>query len=224
MTRILIVEDEPNMVAGLRDNFEYEGYEVLTASDGAEGLGRALNDAPDLVVLDVMMPKMSGLDVCKQLKAKRPAMPVIMLTARGQEVDKVVGLELGADDYVTKPFSIRELLARIKAVLRRAHSVPQERYAFGDVEVNLRTCQVTRAGKVLEFSAKEFDLLKYFLCHTGEALSRDRLLEKVWGYNSFPTTRTVDAHIVHLRQKLEAKPEEPRFILTVHGIGYKFVG
>ncbi len=224
MTRILIVEDEPNMVAGLRDNFEYEGYEVLTASDGAEGLGRALNDAPDLVVLDVMMPKMSGLDVCKQLKAKRPAMPVIMLTARGQEVDKVVGLELGADDYVTKPFSIRELLARIKAVLRRAHSVPQERYAFGDVEVNLRSCQVTRAGKVLEFSAKEFDLLKYFLCHAGEALSRDRLLEKVWGYNSFPTTRTVDAHIVHLRQKLEAKPEEPRFILTVHGIGYKFVG
>jgi two-component system alkaline phosphatase synthesis response regulator PhoP len=224
MTRILIVEDEPNMVAGLRDNFEYEGYEVLTASDGAEGLGRALNDAPDLVVLDVMMPKMSGLDVCKQLKAKRPAMPVIMLTARGQEVDKVVGLELGADDYVTKPFSIRELLARIKAVLRRAHSVPQERYAFGDVEVNLRTCQVTRAGKVLEFSAKEFDLLKYFLCHAGEALSRDRLLEKVWGYNSFPTTRTVDAHIVHLRQKLEAKPEEPRFILTIHGIGYKFVG
>ena len=224
MTRILIVEDEPNMVAGLRDNFEYEGYEVLTASDGAEGLGRALNDAPDLVVLDVMMPKMSGLDVCKQLKAKRPSMPVIMLTARGQEVDKVVGLELGADDYVTKPFSIRELLARIKAVLRRAHGGSQERYAFGDVAVNLRTCQVTRDGKPVEFSAKEFDLLKYFLCHPGEALSRDRLLEKVWGYNSFPTTRTVDAHIVHLRQKLELKPEEPRFILTVHGVGYKFVG
>ena len=224
MTRILIVEDEPNMVAGLRDNFEYEGYEVLTASDGAEGLGRALNDAPDLVILDVMMPKMSGLDVCKQLKAKRPSVPVIMLTARGQEVDKVVGLELGADDYVTKPFSIRELLARIKAVLRRAHGGSQERYAFGDVAVNLRTCQVTRDGKPVEFSAKEFDLLKYFLCHPGEALSRDRLLEKVWGYNSFPTTRTVDAHIVHLRQKLELKPEEPRFILTVHGVGYKFVG
>jgi DNA-binding response OmpR family regulator len=225
MTRILIVEDEPNMVAGLRDNFEYEGYEVLTASDGAEGLGRALNDAPDLVVLDVMMPKMSGLDVCKQLKAKRPSIPVIMLTARGQEVDKVVGLELGADDYVTKPFSIRELLARIKAVLRRAHVVPkeQERYAFGDVEVNLRTCQVARAGKPVEFSAKEFDLLKYFLCHAGEALSRERLLEEVWGYNRFPTTRTVDAHIVHLRQKLEPKPEEPRFILTLHGVGYKFV-
>jgi two-component system alkaline phosphatase synthesis response regulator PhoP len=225
MTRILIVEDEPNMVAGLRDNFEFEGYEVLTASDGAEGLGRALNDAPDLVVLDVMMPKMSGLDVCKQLKAKRPSIPVIMLTARSQEVDKVVGLELGADDYVTKPFSIRELLARIKAVLRRSHVVPkeQERYAFGDVEVNLRTCQVARAGKLVEFSAKEFDLLKYFLCHAGEALSRERLLEEVWGYNRFPTTRTVDAHIVHLRQKLEPKPEEPRFILTLHGVGYKFV-
>ncbi|PYV21793.1 MAG: DNA-binding response regulator [Acidobacteria bacterium] len=226
MTRILIVEDEPNMVAGLRDNFEYEGYEVITAGDGAEGLGRALNEAPDLVVLDVMMPKMSGLDVCKQLKAKRPSLPVIMLTARGQEVDKVVGLELGADDYVTKPFSIRELLARIKAVLRRARPAPeeQERYAFGDVEVSLRTHQVTRAGKLLDFSAKEFDLLKYFLCHPGEAVSRDRLLEEVWGYNHFPTTRTVDAHIVRLRQKLETRPEEPRFILTVHGVGYKFVG
>jgi len=226
MARILIVEDEPNMVAGLRDNFEYEGYDVIAARDGAEGLDRALNEAPDLVVLDVMMPKMSGLDVCKQLKAKRPSLPVIMLTARGQEVDKVVGLELGADDYVTKPFSIRELLARIKAVLRRSPVAPkdQERYAFGDVEVNLRSCQVARAGRSVEFSAKEFDLLKYFLCHPGETLSRDRLLEKVWGYNSFPTTRTVDAHIVRLRQKLEPRPEEPRFILTVHGIGYKFVG
>jgi len=225
MARILIVEDEPNMVAGLRDNFEYEGYDVIAARDGAEGLERALNEAPDLVVLDVMMPKMSGLDVCKQLKSRRPSLPVIMLTARGQEVDKVVGLELGADDYVTKPFSIRELLARIKAVLRRAPlaAKDQERYAFGDVEVNLRTCQVSRAGRAMEFSAKEFDLLRYFLSHPGETLSRDRLLEKVWGYNSFPTTRTVDAHIVRLRQKLEPKPEEPRFILTVHGIGYKFV-
>jgi len=226
MTKILIVEDEPNMVAGLRDNFEYEGYEVLTASDGAEGLGRALNDAPDLVILDVMMPRMSGLDVCKQLKAKRPSLPVIMLTARGQEVDKVVGLELGADDYVTKPFSIRELLARIKAVLRRARVVPQdqESYAFGDVKVTLRSCQVVRAGKPIEFSSKEFDLLKYFVCHPGEALSRERLLEEVWGYNRFPTTRTVDAHIVRLRQKLESRPEEPHFILTIHGVGYKFVG
>ncbi len=226
MARILIVEDEPNMVAGLRDNFEYEGYEVIAAPDGVAGLERALNEAPDLVILDVMMPRMSGLDVCKQLKSKRPSVPIIMLTARGQEVDKVVGLELGADDYVTKPFSIRELLARVKAVLRRARSVPkdQDRYSFGDVEVNLRSCQVSRKGKAVDFSSKEFELLKCFLCHPGEALSRDRLLEEVWGYERFPTTRTVDAHIVRLRQKIEPKPDEPRFILTVHGTGYKFVG
>src|SRR5579864_7527809 len=155
--KILIVEDEPNMVAGLRDNFEYEGFQVLTALDGVEGLERALKDSPDLVVLDVMMPRMSGLDVCKQLKAKRPSMPIIMLTARGQEVDKVVGLELGADDYVTKPFSIRELLARVKAVLRRSQIAPRtdEKYSFGEVEVNLRSCQVSRKGRALDFSSKE---------------------------------------------------------------------
>ncbi|HKW24944.1 MAG TPA: response regulator transcription factor [Terriglobales bacterium] len=225
MTRILIVEDEPAMVSGLRDNFEFEGYDVITAADGVEGLGRALKDSPDLVVLDVMMPRMSGLDVCKQLKVKKPALPIIMLTARGQEVDKVVGLELGADDYVTKPFSIRELLARVKAVLRRAQGAnkDQEHYSFGDVEVNVRSCRVIRGGKPVEFSAKEFELLKYLLSHPGETVTRDRLLEDVWGYERYPTTRTVDAHIVRLRQKLEPKPEEPRFILTVHGMGYKFV-
>ena len=226
MPKILIVEDEPGMVAGLRDNFEFEGYQVLSAMDGVSGLERALADSPDLVILDVMMPRMSGLDVCKQLKSKRPAIPIIMLTARGQEVDKVVGLELGADDYVTKPFSIRELLARVKAVLRRVGSVPkaQDSYSFGDVEVNLQRCQVSRRGRSLDFSSKEFDLLKYFLSHPGEALTRDRLLEEVWGYDKFPTTRTVDAHIVRLRQKLEPKPDDPRFFLTVHGTGYKFVG
>jgi two-component system alkaline phosphatase synthesis response regulator PhoP len=172
------------------------------------------------------MPRMSGLDVCKQLKAKRPSIPIIMLTARGQEVDKVVGLELGADDYVTKPFSIRELLARVKAVLRRAQAVPkeQDRYTFGDVEVNLRSYQVSKGGHNVEFSGKEFDLLKHFLCHSGETLSRDRLLDEVWGYENFPTTRTVDAHIVRIRQKLEPVPDQPRFFLTVHGVGYKFVG
>ncbi len=226
MAKILIVEDEPNMVAGLRDNFEFEGHQVITAGDGVAGLERAIAESPDLVILDVMMPRMSGLDVCKQLKAKRPSIPIIMLTARGQEVDKVVGLELGADDYVTKPFSIRELLARVKAVLRRAKTAPktEEKYSFGEVEVNLRSCQVSRKGRALDFSSKEFELLKYFLIHPGETLSRDRLLEDVWGYDRFPTTRTVDAHIVRLRQKVEPKPEEPRFILTVHGTGYKFVG
>ncbi|HEY6252776.1 MAG TPA: response regulator transcription factor [Candidatus Angelobacter sp.] len=226
MTKILIVEDEPNMVAGLRDNFEFEGYQVVSAADGSEGLERALSDSPDLVLLDVMMPKMSGLEVCKQLKAKRPSMPIIMLTARGQEVDKVVGLELGADDYVTKPFSIRELMARVKAVLRRSHTLPKEedRYSFGDAEVDLKRCRVTRSGKEIEFSATEFELLKYFVVHSGEILSRDRLLEDVWGYDRYPTTRTVDAHLVRLRQKLEPNPEQPRFFLTVHGTGYRFVG
>ena len=225
-TRILIVEDEPAMVAGLRDNFEFEGYEVISAEDGVTGLERALADDPDLVVLDVMMPRMSGLDVCKQLKAKRSSLPIIMLTARGQEVDKVVGLELGADDYVTKPFSIRELMARVKAVLRRAS--PQgalpEVYRFNDVEVNIRSNEVLRAGTPIELSAKEFALLAYFISHPAETLSRDRLLDEVWGYENYPNTRTVDTHIVHLRQKLEINPEEPRLILTVHGSGYKFVG
>jgi DNA-binding response OmpR family regulator len=225
-TRILIVEDEPAMVAGLRDNFEFEGYDVISADDGVSGLERALADDPDLVVLDVMMPRMSGLDVCKQLKAKRPSVPIIMLTARGQEIDKVVGLELGADDYVTKPFSIRELMARVKAVLRRASpqaSAP-EVYRFSDVEVNIRSNEVLREGAPIELSAKEFALLAYFISHPAETLSRDRLLDAVWGYENYPNTRTVDTHIVHLRQKLELNPEEPRFILTVHGSGYKFVG
>jgi DNA-binding response OmpR family regulator len=225
-TRILIVEDEPAMVQGLRDNFEYEGYEVISAADGAEGLERALRDQPDLVVLDVMMPKMSGLDVCKQLKGKKPSIPIIMLTARGQEIDKVVGLELGADDYVTKPFSIRELMARVKAVLRRVSPQSQgtEVYRFSDIEVNVRSNEVSRGGKPVELSSKEFALLAYFVAHPAETLSRDRLLDAVWGYENYPNTRTVDAHIVHLRQKLEPNPEEPKFILTVHGTGYKFVG
>jgi DNA-binding response OmpR family regulator len=224
--KILVVEDEPNMVVGLRDNFEFEGYEVITARDGVEGLQRALDESPDLVVLDVMMPRMSGLEVCKQLRAKRASLPIIMLTARGQEVDKVVGLELGADDYVTKPFSIRELLARVKAVLRRTAVIPkdQEQHSFGDVEVDLRRCRVLKSGKALDVSSKEFELLKYFICHSGETLSRHRLLEDVWGYEHYPTTRTVDTHLVRLRQKLEPNPEEPQYFLTVHGTGYRFVG
>jgi DNA-binding response OmpR family regulator len=224
--KILVIEDEPNMVAGLRDNFEFEGYKVITAGDGVEGLQKALDESPDLVVLDVMMPRMSGLEVCKQLRAKRASIPIIMLTARGQEVDKVVGLEIGADDYVTKPFSIRELLARVKAILRRSSTAPklQEQHSFGDVEVDLRRCRVVRSGKLLDVSSKEFELLKYFISHTGETLSRDRLLEDVWGYDNFPTTRTVDTHLVRLRQKLEPDPEQPQFFLTVHGTGYRFVG
>ncbi len=169
-TRILIIEDEPAMVAGLRDNFEYEGYEVISADDGVAGLERVFADDPDLVVLDVMMPRMSGLDVCKQIKAGRPSVPVIMLTARGQEIDKVVGLELGADDYVTKPFSIRELMARIKAVLRRVppHPAAPQVFRFGDVEVNTRSNEVRRSGTPIELSTKEFALLTYFVSHPGK--------------------------------------------------------
>ena len=224
--KILVVEDEPNMVAGLRDNFEFEGYEVITASDGIEGLERALAESPDLVVLDVMMPRMSGLEVCRQLRAKRASIPIIMLTARGQEVDKVVGLEIGADDYVTKPFSIRELLARVRAILRRTATVPKnlDQHSFGDVEVDLHRRRVLRSGKLLDVSSKEFELLKYFICHSGETLSRDRLLEDVWGYDNYPSTRTVDTHLVRLRQKLEPDPEQPQYFITVHGTGYQFVG
>ena len=173
-----------------------------------------------------MMPRMSGLEVCRQLRAKRASLPIIMLTARGQEVDKVVGLELGADDYVTKPFSIRELLALVKSVLRRTAVLPKDldQHSFSDVEVDLRRCRVLRSGKVLDVSSKEFELLKYFICHAGETLSRDRLLEDVWGYENSPTTRTVDTHLVHLRQKLEPDPEQPQYFLTVHGTGYRFVG
>jgi two-component system alkaline phosphatase synthesis response regulator PhoP len=223
--KILIVEDEADMLSGLRDNFEYEGYQVLAAKDGEEGLRRATSEKPDLVILDVMLPKMSGTDVCKKLRA-RSRVPILMLTARGQEIDKVAGLEVGADDYVTKPFSIRELLARVKALLRRSDPgrQPIENFSFGSVTVDFTLHRATRNGKPLEFSTKELDLLRYFILHRGETLSRDRLLEDVWGYENYPTTRTVDTHVMKLRQKVEEDASHPRFILTLHGTGYKFVG
>jgi len=223
--KILIVEDESDMLNGLRDNFEYEGYQVIAVKDGEEGLKRATADKPDLVVLDVMLPKISGLEVCKRLR-QRSRVPILMLTARGQEVDKVAGLETGADDYVTKPFSIRELLARVKALLRRSDPgrQPIQGYSFGAVTVDFVTHQATRSGKPMEFSTKELDLLRYFILHRGETLSRDRLLEDVWGYENYPTTRTVDTHVMKLRQKVEEDASHPKFILTLHGTGYKFVG
>jgi DNA-binding response OmpR family regulator len=223
--KILIVEDEADMLSGLRDNFEYEGYQVVAVKDGEEGLRRAASEKPDLVILDVMLPKMSGLEMCKRLRA-RSRVPILMLTARGQEVDKVAGLEMGADDYVTKPFSIRELLARVKALLRRSDPgrQPIESYAFGGMTLDFVTHRATRNNQPLEFSTKELDLLRYFILHRGETLSRDRLLEEVWGYENYPTTRTVDTHVMKLRQKVEDDPSHPRYILTLHGTGYKFVG
>jgi two-component system alkaline phosphatase synthesis response regulator PhoP len=224
VARILIVDDEPEMVRGLEDNLRFEGYQTLSASNGADGLALALREGPDLVLLDIMMPRLSGWDVLRGLRAKQIDVPVIMLTARGEEVDRVLGLELGADDYVTKPFSLRELLARVRAVLRRPG--PRQRmetFAFGDVRLHVRARQVFKAGREVRLTRKEFDLLRYFVEHPGEVITRDRLLDEVWGYERFPTTRTVDTHVLRLRQKLERDPEHPAHLLTVHAQGYRFV-
>jgi DNA-binding response OmpR family regulator len=224
MPRILIVDDEPEMVRGLADNLRFEGYQTIAAGDGTRGLSLAVSEAPDLILLDVMMPGMSGWDVCRQLRARGLDTPVIMLTARGAEVDRVQGLELGADDYITKPFSVRELMARIRAVLRRPGPRQKfEEFAFGDVRVHLRARQAFKAGREVRLTRKEFDLLRYLVEHPGEVITRDRLLDEVWGYDRFPTTRTVDTHILRLRQKFEDDPEWPAHILTAHGQGYRFV-
>jgi two-component system alkaline phosphatase synthesis response regulator PhoP len=222
--KVLIVEDDHAMAVALRDGFEYEGYNVQVARDGADGLRLASEQDADLIILDVMLPKMSGFDVCKQLRSAGNATPIIMLTARGQEIDKVVGLRIGADDYVTKPFSFMELLARVEALLRRTHKHNEstETFRFGDVSVNFRKFEVTRSGSPVELSPREFKILKYFIEHRGEVISRDQLLDAVWGYGSFPLTRTVDMHIAKLRHKIENTPGDPRHIITVHRIGYKF--
>jgi len=225
MSKILIVEDEPDMVLGLKDNFEFEGYEVATATDGQAGLERARALKPDLIVLDVMLPKLSGLEVCKTLRGEGYEGPILMLTARGQEIDKVVGLELGADDYVTKPFSIRELLARVRAVLRRTEGKTKRlaRYAFADIELDFEAYKATKGGEALDLSPREFELLRYLIERKGETVTRDQLLEDVWGYESYPSTRTVDTHIAKLRGKIGDSGSEPRWILTIHGMGYKFI-
>lgn len=214
------------MALGLKDNFEYEGYEVTVAGDGQQGLDSAIRNAPDLIILDVMLPRMSGLDVCRQLRGKGFDSPIIMLTARGQEIDKIVGLEMGADDYVTKPFSIKELLARVRAHLRRKTKqvADLDSYKFGDVVLEFKSYQATKGGEEIELSPREFELMKYFIQHRGETITRDRLLDEVWGYDNYPFTRTVDNHIAKLRQKIEPAPADPQYIITVHRVGYKFLG
>jgi DNA-binding response OmpR family regulator len=226
LPRILIIEDEPDLAMGLRHNLEYEGYEVIIARDGEEGALLACQERPDLILLDIMLPRLSGLDLCRQLRGKGINTPIIMLTARGQEIDKVIGLEIGADDYVTKPFSIRELLARIHVQLRRQsrRERKSETYRFGEIELDFTGHRAFRKAKPLDLSAREFAILKYFIEHPGETISRDQLLDEVWGYENFPITRTVDNHIARLRQKIEENPSEPHFIITVHRIGYKFLG
>lgn len=226
MKRVLIIEDDPTMAVALRDGFRFEGYDVLEASDGVLGLQLAAEQQPDLIILDIMLPQLSGLDVCQRLRSQGYGMPIIMLTARGQEMDKVRGLRLGADDYVTKPFSFVELMARVEAVLRRA-SKPAEKieiYRFGDITLDFKRVRATKGEEALELSPREFDIMRYFIEHRGEVVTRDQLLDAVWGYQNFPFTRTVDMHIAKLRKKIEDTPSEPRYIITVHRIGYKFVG
>ena len=226
MKRLLLIEDEPGLVLTLRDRLSREGYAIETSADGESGLERAAGEVFDLVLLDVMLPRLNGFDVLRELRKRGVETPVIMLTAKGQVVDKVVGLKLGADDYVTKPFEMVELLARIEAKLRRAPAPahPSGGYQFDDVRVDFRRAEVTKDGAPLELSAREFQLLKYFIEHRGATLTREELLNEVWGYNSMPSTRTVDVHVAWLRQKIEPNPRHPQYILTIHGMGYKFAG
>lgn len=225
--KILLVEDEPGLRITLSDRLHSEGYLVETAADGEEGLERAIGEPFDLFILDIMLPRKSGLDICRDLRQRGYTTPVLMLTARGQTVDKVLGLKLGADDYLTKPFDMPELLARIEALLRRAQQAPTPPGSvqrFGSIQVDFRGTEVLRDGKQVPLSAKEFQLLRYFIEHRGETLSRETLLSDVWGYDETMSTRTVDVHVAWLRQKLESDPKQPRLILTVHGLGYKFAG
>jgi DNA-binding response OmpR family regulator len=225
MTLVLIVEDDPAILRGLKDNFMAESYEVLTAADGEAGLRLVHEEKPDLVILDLMLPRMSGYEVCRRLRDEGNTTPILMLTARGEEADRVLGLDLGADDYVTKPFSVRELLARVRAIVRRVHPprpLPDE-LSFDDVVVDFRRYEARKGGQRIEMTRKEFGVLQYLAARSGEVVRRDELLEEVWDYKNYPTTRTVDNHVLSLRAKLEEEPGEPRHMITVHGVGYKFV-
>ncbi len=224
--KILIVEDETQIRSSLTDFFNLQGYDVVAAATGDEGLAKGLSERPDLIVLDIMLPGMHGYDVCRQLRAGGHAGPVLFLTAKGEEVDKLTGFDVGGDDYVTKPFSLLVLNARVRALLRRSEKEEPElieSYSFDNISVNFATYDLTVQGKPVKLSAKEMELLRFLVNHRGQVLSRDLLLEKVWNYDSDVSTRTVDTHILNLRRKLKDAPPN-RFIQTVHGVGYKFVG
>ena len=221
------MEDEPGLVLTLTDRLRSEGYHVSSATDGSAGLALATSDTFDVMLLDVMLPGMNGFDLCRELRRRAVTTPIIMLTARGQTADKVTGLKIGADDYLTKPFDLLELLARIEVQLRRTAAVTGKsaaEYRFGDITVNFRKAEVTRNGEALDLSAREFLLLKYLIEHREATLTRDELLNEVWGYHSMPSTRTVDVHVAWLRQKIETNSRHPQYLLTIHGMGYKFVG
>ena len=224
--RVLIVEDDEAMAVALSDGFRYEGYTVVTARDGEAGLASAAAESPDLIVLDVMLPKVSGLDLCRKIRSEGNRTPIIMLSARGLEIDKVLGLKLGADDYVTKPFSFMELLARAEAVMRRLGGAGDQlgSYSFGDISVDFKKLEARRDGKLLELSQKEFMLLRYLIERRGQIVAREELLDAVWGYQKIPFTRTVDVHVAKLRKKIEGRPGDPQYLVTVHRSGYKFIG
>ena len=228
--KILLVEDEPGLVLTLTDRLESEGYAVDSAREGGEALKKAAEGPYDLILLDVMLPGKSGFDVCRELRSRGSSIPILFLTARGEVADKVVGLKLGGDDYLTKPFDMMELTARVEALLRRASASTPEgaaagvRYAFGDVEVNFRKAEVTRGKTPIELSALEFKLLKYFIENRGATLSREELLSRVWGYDAAIHSRTVDVHVSGLRQKIEPNPGRPQYVVTVHKLGYRFLG
>ena len=224
MARILVVEDEPPLALGLEDDLKLEGYDVEVVRDGETASRRAREQSFDLIILDVMLPHKDGFEVCRELRRAGLRTPVILLTARTQESDKVLGLELGADDYVTKPFSPRELRARVKAALRRAAGEMPEIYRFGDAEVDFTRCELRRGGRAVEMTPIEFKLLAAFIRHRGQTLNRSKLLDQVWGRETFVTDRVVDTHLTNLRKKIEPKPSEPRFLVSVRGMGYRFDG
>lgn len=225
MSKILVVEDDPAILRGLTDNLRFDSYEVLAATDGESGYRLLKEKKPDLVILDLMLPKLSGYELCRRVRSEGLTVPILMLTARGEEADRVLGLDLGADDYVKKPFSVRELMARIRALLRRAYPprpLPDE-LRFEDVIVDFRRFEASRGGKVLEMTPKEFGVLRVLVSRSGEVVTRDELLDQVWGFENYPTTRTVDNHLSQLRTKLEKNTADPVHLVTIHGVGYKWV-
>jgi DNA-binding response OmpR family regulator len=224
MKTILIIEDDISILRGLKDNLEYEGYTVITETNGEKGLQLALEKKTDLILLDIMLPGMNGYEICRKMKKEKPELPIIMITARGSEMDKVSGLDIGADDYITKPFSIPELMARIRAVFRRiaqAYNIPDQ-YYFGKVKLDFKKIQAFRNDQEIKLSRKEFAIMEYFIKHEGEAVHRHDLLNEVWGYEALPATRTVDNFILDLRKKLEENPSKPKHIEGVRDIGYRF--
>jgi DNA-binding response OmpR family regulator len=224
MKTILIIEDDISILRGLKDNLEYEGYHVIAETNGKKGLKLAMEKSVGLLLLDIMLPGLNGYEICRKIKKEKPGLPIIMLTARGSEMDKVSGLDTGADDYITKPFSLPELLARVRAAFRRITDEPDvpEYYSFGNIRLDFKKFQAFKGDKEIPLSAREFALMKYLINHEGEAIHRHDLLNEVWGYEAMPTTRTVDNFILDLRKKLEKDPSKPKHILSVRGVGYRF--